>query len=128
MKQIIKKATSMKLFLLMLFVMGLTASVACASGTPKLDKHKEKGVSCSSCHTKGKPFTLPDDSTCLGCHGSYEELAKKTAKLEDIKAAISNPHKSHTGEARCTGCHKNHAASVLMCNQCHSPKFEMKVP
>nr|CBX28209.1 unknown protein [uncultured Desulfobacterium sp.] len=58
----------------------------------------------------------------------YTELAKKTEKLDNIKAGITNPHKSHIGEARCTLCHKNHAQSVLDCNQCHLPKFDMKVP
>lgn len=94
----------------------------------KIDKHKDKGVACTSCHEKGSLNQRPPDTTCTGCHGSYAELAKKTAHLENPKAGIQNPHKSHIGEARCTVCHKNHAPSVLYCNQCHSPKFDMKVP
>ncbi|KAA0888395.1 hypothetical protein ET418_16745 [Oryzomonas rubra] len=118
----------MKRILPLLLVMGLSMSAAYAESAPKVNKHKGYGVACSSCHTTGTSYTRPDDSICLGCHGSYAELAQKTAKLENIKAAVTNPHKSHIGEARCTGCHKNHGPSILMCNQCHSPKFDMKVP
>lgn len=129
MKQLITNTSRfLKHFLPLLLILGLSVSVAYATNAPKVDKHKAYGVACSSCHSKGAASARPDDSTCKGCHGSYAELAQKTAKLENIKAGVTNPHKSHTGEARCTGCHKNHGPSVLMCNQCHSPKFEMKVP
>jgi hypothetical protein len=99
-----------------------------AAGQVKIDKHKDKGVACASCHEKAEGYTRPADSVCMGCHGSYAELAKKTAPRYDARTGIDNPHKSHIGEARCTLCHKNHVPSVLYCNQCHSPKFEMKVP
>lgn len=101
---------------------------AFAAGQVKMDKHKDKGVACASCHEKAAGYTRPGDTVCIGCHGSYADLAKKTARLHDVKTGTDNPHKSHIGEARCTLCHKNHAASTLYCNQCHSPKFDMKVP
>ena len=37
---------------------------------------------------------------CMKCHGSYEDLAKKTAGLEP------NPHRSHLGAVNCQDCHK----------------------
>lgn len=53
--------------------------------------------------------------TCLGCHGSYEALAKKTANLEP------NPHMSHLGAVNCQDCHKaDKAEPELMCNSCHN--------
>lgn len=116
----------MKIFVLMTVIVVLSVSVSYAA--PKVDKHQSKGVACSSCHEDGTDNVIPADATCIKCHGSYADLAQKTANLDNIKAGITNPHKSHIGEARCTVCHKNHAASVLYCNECHSPKFDMKVP
>ncbi len=53
--------------------------------------------------------------TCMGCHGSYEDLAKATAKYEP------NPHLSHLGSVNCQECHKgDQAKPVLMCNSCHN--------
>lgn len=59
--------------------------------------------------------------TCLGCHGSYEALAKKTAKLEP------NPHRSHLGAVNCQDCHKgDRAEPQLMCNDCHNFTLRQK--
>ncbi len=53
--------------------------------------------------------------TCMGCHGSYADLAKTTAKLEP------NPHFSHLGEVNCQECHIGAKAKPeLMCNTCHN--------
>lgn len=52
---------------------------------------------------------------CMKCHGSYEDLAKKTAVLEP------NPHRSHLGSVNCQDCHKaDKAEPELMCNSCHN--------
>lgn len=85
-------------------------------------------ASCEDCHLKDSHVVIPTTDQCLSCHNSYSELAKKTENVEDIKKGISNPHKSHIGEARCTLCHKIHSPSVLYCNTCHSPQFHLKVP
>ncbi|MGV8056502.1 MAG: cytochrome c3 family protein [Smithellaceae bacterium] len=128
MKQSMKVPMVIKTLLVFLVIMILSSPMAFGADTiPKMDKHKSKGISCTACH-KSSPYTRSEDVTCMTCHGSYADLAKKTAGLENLKAGIQNPHKSHIGEARCTVCHKNHASSVLYCNECHSPKFEMKVP
>lgn len=127
MKQSIIAPAVMIVLLTLFMIIYLPApAVFGADKLPKINKHKN--ITCESCHPKGSPYARPDDATCIGCHGSYADLAKKTEKLENIKAGIENPHKSHMGEARCTLCHKNHAQSVLYCNECHSPKFDMKVP
>lgn len=58
-------------------------------------------------------------SQCMKCHGTYEELAKKTS-IYNI-----NPHESHLGEVNCEECHKvNKAKPELMCNSCH--KFDIR--
>ena len=47
--------------------------------------------------------------TCMGCHGTYADLAKKTEKL------APNPHYSQLGSVNCQDCHKsNTAAPELM--------------
>jgi fumarate reductase flavoprotein subunit len=83
---------------------------------------------CEDCHLENSEVVIPTTDKCLSCHGSYLEIAKKTEKMEDIKRGISNPHKSHIGEVRCTLCHKIHSSSVLYCNTCHSPHFSFQVP
>jgi hypothetical protein len=129
MKQSIKVPVVMKVLLTLLLIIHLSAPAVFGADTlPKMNKHKDKDIVCASCHDKGSTNARPDDSTCMGCHGSYADLARKTAKLDNIKAGITNPHKSHIGQARCTLCHKNHSLSVLYCNECHSPMFDMKVP
>jgi fumarate reductase flavoprotein subunit len=129
MKQSIKVPVIMIVLLAFFMIINLPATVVSGSDKlPRLNKHKDDDTTCRTCHEKGKPYARPGDETCMNCHESYAKLAESTASLEDIKAGIENPHKSHMGEARCTLCHKNHAASVLYCNECHSPKFDMKVP
>ncbi|MBU1055775.1 MAG: cytochrome c3 family protein [Proteobacteria bacterium] len=103
-----------------------TTAVSGSDKSPRINKHADP--TCRSCHAMGKPYARPGDDTCMNCHDSYAKLAEETASLENLKAGIENPHKSHMGEARCTLCHKNHAPSVLYCNECHSPKFDMEVP
>jgi len=128
MKHMTKVPDAIKVMVVLFLTMALSAPLAFGKDAiPKMDKHQSKGVACATCH-KTMPFTRTDDATCMGCHGSYAQLAEKTARLEDLKAGVQNPHKSHIGEARCTLCHKNHAPSVLHCNDCHKPKFDMKVP
>ncbi len=61
--------------------------------------------------------------TCMGCHGSYADLAKATAKLEP------NPHFSHLGDVNCQECHKGDKAEPeLMCNSCHNFTLREKTP
>ncbi|MGN1209377.1 MAG: cytochrome c3 family protein [Duodenibacillus sp.] len=58
---------------------------------------------------------------CMKCHGTYDALAKKTAKLEP------NPHFNHMGQVNCEDCHKaNKAKPELMCDSCHQFKVKEK--
>ncbi|MFH2047507.1 MAG: cytochrome c3 family protein [Pseudomonadota bacterium] len=129
MKQSIKIPVLMIVVLAFFMIINMpTIAVSGSDKLPKINKHKDNDTTCKSCHAAGQLYARPGDDTCMNCHDSYAKLAEETANLENIKAGIENPHKSHMGEARCTLCHKNHAASILYCNECHSPKFDMEVP
>jgi fumarate reductase flavoprotein subunit len=79
-----------------------------------IDKHRAAGVNCAGCHKDAPPPNAPQAMACLGCHGSYSQLAAKTA------ADQPNPHASHLGELTCSACHHVHMASELFCAQCHA--------
>lgn len=66
---------------------------------------------------------------CFGCHGSYEELAEKTADstaLSDEQGRVVNPHavpdvEGHETPLECTSCHQMHKTYEPMqyCEGCH---------
>ncbi|HML13473.1 MAG TPA: cytochrome c3 family protein [Xanthobacteraceae bacterium] len=85
-----------------------------------IDKHVTAGLTCDKCHSETPPAKAPETTACIGCHGSYSQVAAKTA------ADMPNPHASHLGEVACTNCHHIHKASETACAQCHS--FDMTTP
>jgi len=85
-----------------------------------IDTHLKAGMACASCHKETPPAKAPDMSMCTNCHGSYDQIAAKTA------ADNPNPHASHQGQVPCATCHHVHQASESFCDQCHA--FGMKVP
>lgn len=90
-------------------------------------RHAEANVFCSSCHgSEELPLfaSSAGNDTCLACHGTLEELQKKT---EPSVYKDRNPHKSHLGEVACSVCHLVHSGQTVYCMNCH-PKFEMKTP
>ena len=95
---------------------------ACANAATLADRHASYGAKCESCHVVKTPEegARVKNEQCLACHGSYEQLAEKTAKV------TPNPHDSHLGKVRCSDCHVGHADPKLMCNDCH--KFNLKTP
>ena len=110
-----------------------------------------KSLGCTTCHADEEKLTkvhdgvaaddkMPrrlkkakiDEATCLGCHGSYEELAKTTADskvLTDKNGTTVNPHavpKSESHDAlNCVSCHTVHEAAEVAevaqneCRTCH---------
>jgi hypothetical protein len=82
--------------------------------------HAKNGVNCTGCHETAFPDDGLSLEECLKCHGSYEDLAAATKKVEP------NPHDAHYTDLRCTLCHKGHTDSVLYCNSCH--EFDLDVP
>lgn len=85
-----------------------------------IDKHTAAGLNCAACHAETPPAKAPDNAACSKCHGSYSDLAAKTAQDQP------NPHASHLGEIPCASCHHVHQASVTYCSQCHN--FDMNTP
>jgi len=87
------------------------------------DYHKkihQNGTNCQLCHSGQAPAAPPDDANCIRCHGTPEQMAKVTSKLE------RNPHDPpHYGTYMpCTTCHKEHKPSKVLCADCHSFTFE----
>ena len=96
---------------LVLSAVGSMASAMPLTG--EMSVHDKMGVACVKCHGDKMP-SKPTQTACLACHGSYAELAKRTATLKP------NPHDSHMGDLECTVCHKAHKQSKVYCNDCHT--------
>lgn len=110
-----------------------------------------QAVPCTGCHSDEKVLStvhdgvtadskLPkrlrkakiDEALCLGCHGSYEDLAEKTADctvLTDSAGTVVNPHALPEGadhaKIDCLDCHTAHKAqeasetALNTCTGCH---------
>lgn len=121
---------------------------ACLAGT-----HAAEGTTCKSCHSDESGLsevhkdatpesakkratrlrdTKIDESACSSCHGSYEELAAKTANLTvltDSEGTIVNPHampeNTDHAETDCSSCHVMHSdeptteSAPAYCASCH---------
>lgn len=115
------------------------------------DQHSS--LTCTSCHDdesgltkahdgvkygdkepKRLKSTTTDSDECISCHGSYEELAAKTADstvLTDSKGTTVNPHEvvglndKHSESIECTSCHQPHSGETAAegasdtCLSCH---------
>ena len=104
-------------------VMNAAAQAPAAPGSGHgflIDKHLAAGVNCAGCHANAAPPLVPAMTVCTGCHGSYQQIAAKTA------ADDPNPHASHQGDIPCSSCHHVHKASESFCDQCHN--FGMTTP
>ena len=89
------------------------------TGKPFLSKHKNYAeLTCNDCHLTTTPKPLTTEQ-CLSCHGSLEEMAEATKKLDP------EPHNSpHYGsELDCDLCHHEHSLSENFCAQCHEWKL-----
>lgn len=111
------------------FILFLAIGVKAVAQTPAapgaghgflIDKHLAAGVNCAQCHANAPPPQVPAMTVCTGCHGSYQQIAAKTASDQP------NPHASHQGDIPCASCHHVHKASVTFCDQCHA--FGMTTP
>jgi hypothetical protein len=76
------------------------------------DRHVATGLACASCHGNARPADVALN-TCLSCHASYAELARRTA------GRTRNPHDSHYPDLECTTCHHGHQKSEDFCAGCH---------
>ncbi len=95
------------------FIVAMTAvSYAASVKQPKMH-HKEGGVSCVDCHETDNPLKGAEETACLNCHGSREDITALTEKVDP------NPHFGHEDGLTCDSCHREHEDSVLYCDDCH---------
>jgi len=84
--------------------------------------HLLNDIGCRDCHDSKGAHQAITTAQCLSCHGSYDEVAAKTAGSDP------DPHNSpHYGkEQDCDLCHHQHEASENFCSQCH--EWKLTVP
>lgn len=82
-------------------------------------------VACADCHADPDNPEEPETAVCLTCHGTLEELGKRTQHME--KSHHANPHASPHGApyAQCVLCHYQHEAPDNFCATCHDFEFEL---
>lgn len=106
--------SGLRLSLLLLSV--FTAQALFAADVFNSDKHIKMGLNCDSCHGTAEVAAGAEVGTakCLSCHGSYEELAKRTETMS------RNPHANpHSLDLDCSACHHGHRADENYCESCH---------
>ncbi len=80
-------------------------------------------------------YAFIENDFCLGCHGSWEELAEKTVEstaCTDVNGTVVNPHgfpeSADHDTIRCINCHRMHeaqdqetlyASAAHTCTLCH---------
>lgn len=113
-----------KLVTLSLLALGCVMTMGAAQAAMLADFHKDHGVACQSCHAEGIPKDAArmSDAACIQCHGTIDQVAKKT----QAKHLDPDPHYNHLVGLGCLECHKGHEKSVNLCNGCHNIDF--KVP
>lgn len=102
---------------LLLFALGAEATSPAVVPEPVASGANASAAPTSEFARRHAAFGLKapyENASCLGCHGSYEALAEKTATLEP------NPHRNHMGHVQCESCHAMESEPRLMCNDCHS--------
>ena len=85
-----------------------------------IGKHEKEGIQCAACHGTQPAKKSAPKETCIGCHGSYDILSRKSR----IHEAMLSPH--FEGGTGCDLCHNIHKPSRLLCGQCHN--IDTKVP
>ncbi|WP_345861073.1 cytochrome c3 family protein [Shewanella algae] len=107
--------------LLVALVLTLLPVIGFAKGDFLADRHKhDNDIKCNDCHNEMPPKNAPEKESCLSCHGSYEELGKRTENV------IPNPHDNHMTGGGCTDCHSGHKLPTLMCDSCHELDMNIK--
>lgn len=108
-------------------------------------RHAEAEIGCVGCHEHNEEILKEEraiyesgdyddplytrefeNDFCLKCHGSYHELAEKTAHMEEKWER--NPHESHMDEPDCYICHKVHQPSTFACGECHHADWKSRLP
>lgn len=105
-------------------IAGMLAASSAGAAQFLADRHVERGVKCEQCHGTAAPAKGAKVSTeqCGACHGSLDKVAERTK----AKGLQPDPHYNHLVGLQCGECHRGHAQSVYMCENCHNLKA--KVP
>lgn len=90
-------------------------------GLTLVHHHLINGITCLDCHESREDPHEPPTEKCLSCHGTPDEVAAKTAKMDP------DPHNSpHYGtEQECSLCHHQHEPSENFCSSCHEWKLDV---
>ncbi|MCF0254428.1 MAG: cytochrome c3 family protein [Duodenibacillus sp.] len=92
----------------------ILASPSLASAQAAGGSHKSFG--CQQCH-QAMPPKAPSAGPCIGCHGGYDKLKRRTAHR------APNPHAFHGGRLACAACHAMHKPGpARTCAACHDAK------
>lgn len=87
---------------------------------PLKPHHAALQFACAHCHGDGpaEDYRRLLTRDCLGCHGSAEKVARRTAFMD---ANHTNPHNSlHDRlDLDCYECHAEHKPSLMLCQVCH---------
>lgn len=104
-----------------LAVSTLAMTATATAGGNLADRHAQRGTDCVACHNTKAPKAgaVVKQETCLKCHGSLDQVAQRTKKLDP------NPHYNHLVGLDCLECHRGHQKSVNMCGECHNLKFNV---
>lgn len=87
------------------------------------DKHMAKNVNCQACHLTQapKPGVEVSSSTCIKCHGTLEQLGKKSKS----DSGMPDPHYNHLVNTNCNECHRGHTPSQNVCSNCHNLNYQV---
>ena len=107
-------------FVYLALILALSSSSAFCADDALLQAHMSKSVTCQACHTETPPAKRVKTAKCQECHGNYEALAARTAKMTP-----NNVHANHLGDLDCRECHGVHKQQTLACAECHQFKVEM---
>lgn len=100
---------------LVLCAAALSVSSAFSASPRNVLPEPHKSFECPTCHGTSNPTNIPENKTCLACHGTLEKLVESTSEY------TLNPHRSpHWGsDIPCGTCHKQHEKPTVQCAACH---------
>jgi len=127
---------------------GCHTSEAASQQDPSCQAARHADLPCGQCHTeaavladahegvkvgdrmpKKASMETVDQQTCVDCHGTYADLALRTASstaLTDQNGTVVNPHAvpsnaKHDANITCMSCHTMHAPmdAGKFCTSCH---------
>lgn len=134
-----------KLVIVLVVVLGVIGFVLRASGKPEAPRQpiefdhwqhvtKEEGpqLECTFCHEnvdKSSHATIPNVTTCMGCHDSVMTDSSEVQKLAAFAEQKQQPPWRrvywHEPEANVFYTHKAHIRAGLECTGCHGKVGEM---